>query len=53
MMSDEAKAARRAYYQKWRRSNPDKVKATSERYWEKKAREQLAPHTDDAHTRRE
>lgn len=34
-----AKAARNAYAKEWRRKNPDKVKATNARYWEKKAAE--------------
>lgn len=36
-MTEEAKAARRAYARAWARSNPDKVKAQQERYWKKKA----------------
>ncbi len=31
--------ARRAYQKAWRKKNPDKVKATMERYWNKKAKE--------------
>lgn len=34
---DAAKEARRAYQREWRRNNPDKVKATTMRYWAKKA----------------
>lgn len=56
-MTDEAKAARRAYksawnkanadkvnaYQRnWRRANPDKVKAYNQNYWQKKAGEGAA-----------
>lgn len=56
-MSKEAQAARRAaakayrenhreqlraYNREWRRNNPDKVKASRERYWERKAREAAA-----------
>lgn len=36
-MSQEAKAARREYYRKWRAANPDKVAEKNRRYWEKKA----------------
>ena len=28
--------ARRKYHREWRKKNPDKVKATQQRYWEKK-----------------
>lgn len=38
-MTDEAKAARRAYNRQWARANKDKVKANAARYWEKKAQE--------------
>jgi len=37
MMSEQAKAARRAYKAEWARKNPDKVKAQQERYWAKRA----------------
>lgn len=39
-MTESAKAARRAYKNKWAKENKDKVKAAQERYWEKKAAEQ-------------
>ena len=32
---------RREYQREWRKANPDKVRATNRRYWEKKAREYL------------
>jgi DnaJ-domain-containing protein 1 len=35
-MTDEARAAKRAYMREWRKKNPDKVKANNERYWTKK-----------------
>jgi hypothetical protein len=38
-MSEKAKEARREYAKKWRRDNPEKVKAIQNRYWEKKAKE--------------
>lgn len=38
-MTEEAKAARRAYKREWARKNRDKVKAAEERYWTKKAAE--------------
>ena len=36
-MTEEAKAARRAYKRKWAKENPDKVKQQQERYWQRKA----------------
>jgi hypothetical protein len=40
-LSEQAKEARRAYQKKWRKNNPDKVKAIQQRHWEKKARETM------------
>lgn len=37
-MTEAAKRARALYAKEWRRKNPDKQKAITERYWEKKAR---------------
>ena len=37
-LSKEAREARRAYSRKWQANNKDKVKASKERYWEKKAK---------------
>lgn len=36
-MTEQAKAARRAYHNEWQRKNPDKAAAAAARYWEKKA----------------
>ena len=36
-MTPEAKKAAARYAAEWRRKNPEKVKATRERYWAKKA----------------
>lgn len=36
------KKARNAYQKEWRRKNPDKVQATTARYWLKKAAEMKA-----------
>lgn len=36
-MSDKAREAQREYLREWRKKNPDKVKAQSRRYWERKA----------------
>ena len=35
----EIRKANREYKKEWRKKNPDKVKASNERYWLKKARE--------------
>lgn len=40
MLSEQAQAARRAYKKAWAQSNPDKVKAAQERYWQKRAEQQ-------------
>lgn len=36
-MSEAAREARNAYKRKWAKENPDKVKAATRRYWERKA----------------
>ena len=38
-MTEAAKEARRAYKREWNAKNRDKVKASQERYWERKARQ--------------
>lgn len=38
-MSEAAREARNAYKRKWAKDNPEKVKAYTRRYWEKKALE--------------
>jgi len=35
----KAQEIRKEYYKKWRANNKDKVKASQERYWLKKAQE--------------
>lgn len=37
MLTKEAAEARRAYKRQWAKTNPDKVKAQQERYWQRKA----------------
>lgn len=37
-MTEAARAEKNAYKRKWRKENPEKVRAANERYWEKKAR---------------
>lgn len=34
---------RRAYYRKWRKNNPDKVKRHNENYWRKRALQKAEP----------
>lgn len=41
-MDDLAKEARRAYYRAWRAKNKDKVRASCERYWTKRAEKEEA-----------
>lgn len=36
-----ASEARRQYYREWRKKNPGKQQEYMQRYWEKKAREQI------------
>ena len=38
-MTEAAKEARRAYRREWARKNPDKVRASQERYWLRRAEE--------------
>lgn len=44
-MDEEAKAVRREYlreyHREWRKKNPQKVKAATERYWMKKAQQAI------------
>lgn len=40
-MTDQAKAARRAYDRAWAAKNRDKRKAANERYWENRVRRAL------------
>ncbi len=35
--AEDWKAARRAYYKEWRQKNPDKIKATRERFFSRMA----------------
>jgi len=37
MTDEEIREARNAYAREWRRKNPDKVRATMRRYWERRA----------------
>ncbi len=39
MMTEAARKARNEYHRKWCKANPDKVRASIERHWLKKAAE--------------
>lgn len=39
-MTKEAIEARREYYRKWRQINKEKTRASQERYWNKRAKEE-------------
>jgi hypothetical protein len=36
---EQAKEARRRYYQEYRKRNPDRIKAAQDRYWLRKAQQ--------------
>ena len=36
-LDEQARAARAAYFREWRKKNPDKVRESNRRYWERKA----------------
>lgn len=36
-MTEEARKARNEYFKKWRQKNPDLVKQSQARYWQRKA----------------
>ena len=38
-VTDEARAAQRAYLAAWRKKNPEKVREQHRRYWERKAQQ--------------
>ena len=39
VLDEMTKELRNEYMRKWRKANPDKVKAAQQRYWAKKAQE--------------
>ena len=45
-LSEAARIARNKYMREWRTKNPDKVRATKERYWEKKAAQMNSEKTE-------
>lgn len=40
-LSEEAKEAQREYKKRWRAKNPDKVRESNRKYWERKAQKQV------------
>lgn len=38
-VSDAARMAQREYARQWRRKNPEKVRESNRRYWERKAQQ--------------
>ena len=42
MNTGDARQVRNAYYRAWRAKNPDKVKASNERYWLRRAEREAA-----------
>lgn len=38
-MTESEREARREYFRRWRKANPDRVKANQERFWARKAQE--------------
>lgn len=45
-MTEEARAAKNEYQRAWRKANPEKVKASQERYWTRQAKK-LAGEKED------
>lgn len=43
---ESAAEIQREYMREWRHKNPSKVKRNNQRYWEKKAAEQVAKQTE-------
>jgi DNA-directed RNA polymerase specialized sigma subunit len=41
-LSEAARKARNEYQRQWKKNNPDKVKKSNQRYWEKKAQQQIS-----------
>ena len=41
-LTPEAKEARRKYHREWTKKNPDKVRETNRRFWERKAQAEAA-----------
>ena len=38
-LNKQAREAKNEYYRRWRAKNPEKVKESNRKYWERKARE--------------
>ena len=50
-LDEKAKEARREYYRQYRKRNPQKIKETNARYWQKRAAKMVEV-GDDAETQR-
>lgn len=50
VMTEKAREARREYYRRWRKENPDRVASAQARFWEKRAR-QIAEEAEKAEGR--
>ncbi len=49
-LDERAVEVRREYYRRWRAANRDKIRATNERYWKKKALQlESTIREDDSH----
>lgn len=40
-IQEKAAEMRKEYLRKWRKNNPDKIKAAQQRYWQRKAQQML------------
>ena len=49
-MSKAAREAKNEYYKRWRAKNPEKVRESNQKYWERKARERQDKEAQDAAT---
>lgn len=47
-LDEQARAARAEYFREWRRKNPDRVRETNKRYWQKRAMRLAAEKTKEA-----
>lgn len=45
-LMDLARQKRNEYHREWQKQNPEKVKQSQERYWQKKANESLRKETN-------
>ncbi len=45
-MNDKGRQAKNEYYRRWRQKNPEKVRESNRKYWERKAAEKEAEKDD-------